>query len=75
MAGLGWSAEYICQWVRKMGEEGIKCVDVKKSAEEEFGSYADEIMQTLVWSGGCRSWYKGGRKVSIDTPREMDERM
>lgn len=23
-------------------------------------SYGDEILKTLVWSGGCKSWYKQG---------------
>jgi len=61
MAGLGWIADWICQWVRKMAEEDIKFVDVKPEVVEEFNAYADEIMQTLVWSGGCQSWYKGHR--------------
>lgn len=36
-------------------------IDPKPEAVEEFNAYADEIMQTLVWSGGCRSWYKNHR--------------
>lgn len=36
-------------------------IDPKPNVVEEFNSYADEIMQTLVWSGGCRSWYKNHR--------------
>ncbi|KAK4555055.1 hypothetical protein LTR86_007821 [Recurvomyces mirabilis] len=61
MAGLGWSADYICSWARKMVEEDILWVDPKPEVVEEFNAYADEIMQTLVWSGGCQSWYKGHR--------------
>ena len=30
-------------------------IDPKPEAVEEFNAYADEVMQTLVWSGGCRS--------------------
>lgn len=45
-----------------MSEEGIKCVNVKIDAQEEFCTYSDEIMQTLAWSGACWSWYKGHRK-------------
>ena len=55
MAGLGWSADYICKWVRKVAQEDIKCVDVKQDALDEFNAYCDEIMQTLAWSGGCHS--------------------
>lgn len=61
MAGLAWSADYMCQWIRKIAEEDIKWVDVKEDVVDEFDAYADEIMQTLVWSGGCQSWYKGHR--------------
>lgn len=61
MAGLGWIADYICQWVKKIAEEDIKCVDVKQEALDEFNTYSDEIMQTLAWSGGCQSWYKNHR--------------
>lgn len=67
MAGLGWSADYICQWIKKMREEDIKTVDVKGEVQEEFNVYSDEIMQTLAWSGGCHSWYKNHRKVSIES--------
>ncbi|SMR44755.1 unnamed protein product [Zymoseptoria tritici ST99CH_3D1] len=62
MAGLGWSADYICQWLKKMMEEDIKSIDVKQEAQDEFNTYSDEIMQTLAWSGGCQSWYKNHRK-------------
>lgn len=62
MAGLSWSADYICQWIKKIADEDIKSVDVKQEVLEEFNTYSDEIMQTLAWSGGCHSWYKNHRK-------------
>ncbi|CAK1354968.1 putative sterigmatocystin biosynthesis monooxygenase stcW [Cercospora beticola] len=61
MAGLGWSADYMCQWVLKILQEDIKFIDVKQEVQDEFNTYGDEIMQTLVWSGGCQSWYKNHR--------------
>ena len=61
MAGLGWSADWMCQWLRKIAAEDIKYVVPKQAAVDEFNAYADEIMQTLVWSGGCQSWYKNHR--------------
>ncbi|KAK5109671.1 hypothetical protein LTR62_006793 [Meristemomyces frigidus] len=45
MAGLGWSADYICQWAIKMAEEDILWVEPKGEVVEEFNAYADEIMQ------------------------------
>ncbi|KAG8631705.1 hypothetical protein KVT40_000845 [Elsinoe batatas] len=61
MAQLQWTANYICLWTRKMAEESIASIVPRQSCIEEFNAYADEIMQTLVWSGGCRSWYKNHR--------------
>jgi len=61
MAGLGWTSDYICQWLRKIAAEDIEYVVPKQEAVDEFNAYADEIMQTLVWSGGCQSWYKNHR--------------
>ncbi|TKX18371.1 flavin-binding monooxygenase-like protein 7 [Elsinoe australis] len=61
MAQLSWTADHICQWIRKMSEEDISSIEPKQECIEEFNAYGDEIMQTLVWSGGCRSWYKNHR--------------
>lgn len=68
MAGIGWSADYICQWIRKIAEEDIKSVQVQADAVEEFNAYSDEIMQTLAWSGGCHSVSCCRRSVLLKTP-------
>jgi hypothetical protein len=39
----------------------VRAVEVKQEVTDEFNAYADEIMKTMVWTGGCRSWYKNGR--------------
>ena len=61
MAALSWSANYICQWLTKISTEDIKYIVPTAEAMEEFNTYGDEIMERLVWSGGCRSWYKNNR--------------
>lgn len=61
MASLGWVSDYICKWLYKMATEDIKFIDVRLDAQEEYNTYADEIMQSYVWSGGCHSWYKNHR--------------
>lgn len=61
MAGLGLSAEYMVQWILKMAKEDIASIAPKSEVVDELNAYADEIMQTLVWSGGCQSWYKNNR--------------
>lgn len=61
MAALSWSASYMCKWLQKISTEDIKYVSPTVAATEEFNTYGDEIMERLVWSGGCRSWYKNNR--------------
>lgn len=57
-ASLGWTADYIAKWILKIAEEDIKWVDVKEDVTQEFNAYGDQIMQTLIWSSPCKSWYK-----------------
>lgn len=59
--GLGWVAEYIIKWLKKIASEDIKSVAPKQHAVNEFIKYGDEIHKTLVWTGQCRSWYKKNR--------------
>jgi cation diffusion facilitator CzcD-associated flavoprotein CzcO len=61
MAALSWSARYMCMWMLKIAQEDIRYVSPTEEATEEFNAYGDEIMERLVWSGGCRSWYKNNR--------------
>jgi hypothetical protein len=59
--GLGWAAEYMIKWIRKIAEEDIKSVAPKQSAVDDFVTYGDEIQRTLTWTGSCQSWYKKNR--------------
>lgn len=61
MAALSWTSSYISQWLRKISTEDIKYVVPTPEATEQFNTYGDEVMERLVWSGGCRSWYKNNR--------------
>ncbi|EXJ53853.1 hypothetical protein A1O7_09189 [Cladophialophora yegresii CBS 114405] len=58
MESLGWSAEYMIKWMRKIASEDIKAVVPKQSVVDDFIVYSDQIHQTLTWTGACRSWYK-----------------
>lgn len=58
MESLGWSAEWMIEWIKKIASENIKCVTPKEEAIEDFINYSDEIHRTLTWTGACRSWYK-----------------
>lgn len=75
MAGLGWAADYIAKWIVKLAEEDIKWVDVKEDATQEFNAYADRIMQTLVWSSPCKSWYKNSNNDNNDENHNAEGRV
>ncbi|KAL5935303.1 hypothetical protein ACKVV1_000049 [Pyricularia oryzae] len=59
---LDWIGNYIVKWVRKMATEDIKYVHPKADKTRAFMLYGDSIHSSLVWSGGCSSWYKRGTK-------------
>ncbi|KAL4951353.1 hypothetical protein BDW69DRAFT_201506 [Aspergillus filifer] len=66
---LNWTGDYFVKWIKKIATEDIKSVVPKKSAEESFVRYGDEVHKTIVWTGGCKSWYKrnkeGGRVTAL----------
>lgn len=55
---INWTGDYFVKWIKKIATEDIKYVMPKKSAEEAFVRYGDEIHKTLIWTGSCKSWYK-----------------
>lgn len=61
LESLGWSANWMCEWFRKMAYEDIASIAPKQEVVDEFVRYGDQIHKTLVWTGGCRSWYKANR--------------
>jgi cation diffusion facilitator CzcD-associated flavoprotein CzcO len=58
---MGWSADWMILWMKKMAAEDIASVAPKQEVVDEFVRYGDEIHKTLTWTGGCRSWYKANR--------------
>lgn len=61
ITSMTWTAEYIVKWLRKIAAEDIKSVAPTQAATDEFVRYGDEIHKTLVWTAGCKSWYKNHR--------------
>lgn len=59
---LNWTGDYVAKWVRKMATEDICAVQPKRAVCAAFVRYSDQIHQTLVWTGGCASWYKRHRE-------------
>ena len=58
---MGWSADWMIKWFKKMAREDIASVAPRQDVVDEFVRYGDQIHKTLTWTGGCRSWYKGNR--------------
>ncbi|KAL4807424.1 hypothetical protein BDV18DRAFT_168298 [Aspergillus unguis] len=44
----------------KMQTEGLKAVSPTQEAVDDFQEHKDALMKDLVWTSGCRSWYKNG---------------
>ncbi|KAM5344099.1 hypothetical protein ACJ41O_012636 [Fusarium nematophilum] len=57
---LNWTGDYFVKWIKKMATEDIKHVIPKQDKVDAFIKYCDQVHKTLVWSGGCTSWYKRG---------------
>ncbi|KAL4798345.1 hypothetical protein BDV19DRAFT_21008 [Aspergillus venezuelensis] len=61
-AMLGWSADYMLDWVEKIAKEDIKSIVVKDSIVDLFNRYAAENLKRNVWSKGCTAWYSKKNK-------------
>ncbi|KAH7146132.1 hypothetical protein EDB81DRAFT_720998, partial [Dactylonectria macrodidyma] len=57
---LNWTGDYFVKWIKKLATEDIKYVVPKQDKVDAFIKYCDQVHKTLVWSGGCTSWYKRG---------------
>ncbi|KAL4923134.1 flavin-containing monooxygenase [Aspergillus undulatus] len=56
-AMLDWSADYMLDWIEKIGKDDIKSIVVKDSIVTAFNRYAAENLKRCVWSKGCTAWY------------------
>ncbi|CAK7199450.1 hypothetical protein SEUCBS139899_002130 [Sporothrix eucalyptigena] len=51
---------YAFSAAERLMTEDIKSITVKQAAVDDFQAHKDDIVQDLVWTSGCRSWYKNG---------------
>lgn len=58
LEAINWTADYLLKWIRKIATENIKSVVPRSGAVDELIRYGDRIHKTLIWSGGCSSWFK-----------------
>ncbi|KAJ5820942.1 uncharacterized protein N7525_010226 [Penicillium rubens] len=62
LAAIDSTADWILRWCEKIVSENIKSVCVKPDALDDYNVYTQETLKRTVWTGGCRSWFKGGKK-------------
>lgn len=60
LEAINWNCDYYCKWLSKIAQEDIKSIVPKSSVVRHLVAYSDEIHKTLVWTAGCKSWYKKG---------------
>ncbi|CAK7217886.1 hypothetical protein SCUCBS95973_003299 [Sporothrix curviconia] len=46
--------------VDKLMTENVKKLAPQQAAVDDFQEHKDDIVKDLVWTSGCRSWYKNG---------------
>lgn len=61
LEAVNWTAEYLLKWIRKVATENIKSVVPKSKVVDELIRYQDELHKAMIWSGGCKSWFKGNQ--------------
>ena len=60
LEALSWNGDYIAKWLKKISEEDIHSIVPKSETVKHLMAYGDEVHKNLVWTGGCKSWYKQG---------------
>ncbi|KAJ9646718.1 hypothetical protein H2204_000410 [Knufia peltigerae] len=53
---------YIFQVIEKVQTEGIISLSPKQRAVDDFQAHKDSLMNDMVWTGPCASWYKLGKR-------------
>jgi hypothetical protein len=57
----------VLEALKTMKERGIKALDVKPEAQQQFIDQVQSDLRSTVWNSGCKSWYLNaqGRNVSL----------
>ncbi|KAH7082312.1 hypothetical protein FB567DRAFT_562120 [Paraphoma chrysanthemicola] len=54
--------KYAFSAVKKIQHDSIKSLAPKREAVDDFQQYKDSLMNDLVWTGSCVSWFKNGKQ-------------
>ncbi|KAJ5170247.1 uncharacterized protein N7500_003030 [Penicillium coprophilum] len=70
---IGWTADYMLKWMKKMAREDIKSIAVTDSAVRNYNRRAQAGLRRTVWSKGCHAWYNNGKAVTAMYPGKAIE--
>jgi cation diffusion facilitator CzcD-associated flavoprotein CzcO len=58
---------YVLEALKTMKERGLRSIDVKPQAQQQFINAVQDELKATVWNSGCKSWYLNdkGRNVSL----------
>ncbi|ETI26084.1 hypothetical protein G647_02861 [Cladophialophora carrionii CBS 160.54] len=67
MGILEGTADFFIRLIRKMRVQQASSFDVRQSVQDDFNNHTQSVMKDLVWTGGCRSWFKNshGRVTAV----------
>ncbi|KAJ4344847.1 uncharacterized protein N0V89_012591 [Didymosphaeria variabile] len=59
MGTLEATSDYFVRLLGKLMREKASSVEVREEVQADFDAHTQDLMQDMVWTGPCRSWYKG----------------
>ncbi|KAI1045076.1 hypothetical protein LB505_009396 [Fusarium chuoi] len=51
------TADYFIRLLHKMIRQRVNSFEVRVDAQHDFNVHTQKVMQDMVWTGTCRSWY------------------
>ncbi|EXK29642.1 hypothetical protein FOXG_11810 [Fusarium oxysporum f. sp. lycopersici 4287] len=65
MGSVEATADYFIRLLHKMIRQRVKSFEVRIDAQNDFNTHTQKVMQDMVWTGTCRSWYKQGTNGKV----------
>lgn len=59
MGTLEATADYFIRMIGKMIRKEAVSFEVRPEVQADFDAHTQDLMKSMVWTGTCRSWYKG----------------
>ncbi|KAL2860156.1 FAD/NAD(P)-binding domain-containing protein [Aspergillus pseudodeflectus] len=65
MGPLEATSDYITRLLRKTIRQRVKSFDIRADVQADFNKHTQALMQNMVWTGTCRSWFKNSKSGKI----------